>query len=332
VSGALDRTPVTRTEKFALAFLKHAPQRIVEIAASLLARGKALESEPGWYFDIAATDPSMLTRIKRDLWEYYRDRGITRPVRLRWYDGLRIRVFLGNDMSLCLFVGGSFEPNEFVFLDAVLADGMTFIDGGANDGIYSLFAAKRVGGSGTVLAVEPSSREFDRLRANLMLNRQLAVTAVRAALGSAEGEADLAVAERGHEGQNTIGASVSNPKVQTAGYETVPVTTVDALVEAHRLDRVDVVKLDVEGSEVEALLGAARTIERFRPLIQVEMESERLASQGRTKDDLRALLAAASYDLYIFDSETGGLRAAREPDEPEGNAIAAPRGWQPPPA
>jgi FkbM family methyltransferase len=249
---------------------------------------------------------------------------------LRWYDGIRIRVFLGNDMSLCLYVGGSFEPNEFVFLDAVLADGMTFIDGGANDGIYSLFAARRVGRNGTVLAVEPSAREFARLLANLTLNRRLQVTAVRAALGGEEGKADLAVAELGHEGQNTMGASVSNPKVATAGHETVSVTTVDALVEAHNLGRVDVIKLDVEGSEVDALLGARRTIERFQPLIQVEMESERLASQGRTKDDLRGLLAAANYDLYVFDSSSGSLREAREPDEPEGNAIAAPHGWKPP--
>jgi hypothetical protein len=80
--------------------------------------------EPGWYFDIAATDPSWLVQFRRELWTYYRERGIQRPVILRWYDGLRVRVFLGNDMSLCLYVGGSFEPNEFVLLDRILEPGM----------------------------------------------------------------------------------------------------------------------------------------------------------------------------------------------------------------
>ena len=55
---------------------------------------------------------------------------------------------LGNDNSLCLYVCGSFEPNEFAFLDKVLKPGMVFVDVGANDGYYTLFAAQRVGPCG----------------------------------------------------------------------------------------------------------------------------------------------------------------------------------------
>lgn len=153
---------------------------------------------------------------------------------------------------------------------------------------------------------------------------------VRAALGRAPGEALLAIAEVGHEGQNTIGETVSNPKVAAAKHETVPMTTLDGLVEEHVLARVDVVKLDVEGSEVDALLGAGKTIERFHPVIQVEAETERLASQGRTKDELRQLLGELDYELCVFDAGTGTLRPALPPGEPEGNAIAAPRGWPQP--
>ena len=302
----------------------------MELTAGALARGKPLALEPGWYFDIAAENPTAVVQFRRDIWEYYREHDIARPVTLRWYDGLRVGVFLGNDMSLCLYVGGAFEPNEFVFLDTLLRPGMTFVDGGANDGIYSLFAGRRVGQAGTVLAIEPSDREHRRLLANLARNPKVGVTPVRAALGREPGEAVLAVAEAGHEGQNTIGPSVSNPKVVTAAHETVQVTTLDLLVERHRLSRVDVVKLDVEGSEVDALLGAREMIARFRPVLQVEVEAERLASQGRTKDELRQLLGELDYELFVFDTQTGRLRPAIAPGEPEGNAIAVPRGWQPP--
>jgi FkbM family methyltransferase len=90
-----------------------------------------------------------------------------------------------------MFVGGSFEPNEFAWLDTILRPGMTFVDVGANDGLYALFAAQRVGPQGKVLAIEPSQREFMRLDRNLRLNRLTNVRAFRLAASSQYGEATL---------------------------------------------------------------------------------------------------------------------------------------------
>jgi len=67
-----------------------------------------------------------------------------------WHYGTRLRLFLGNDMSRRIHIAGCVEPNQFAFLDHVLQPGMTFLDAGGNDGIYTVFAAKRVGGEGTV--------------------------------------------------------------------------------------------------------------------------------------------------------------------------------------
>jgi FkbM family methyltransferase len=329
VSSDLERDPIDRLERLWLAFLRRAPQPAVKLAAAAAARTRPLELEPSWRFDFAAGDPRALVRFRRDLWEYYRRHGIEKPVTLRWYDGLRVRSYLGNDMSLCLYVGGAFEPNEFVFLDSVLREGATFIDGGANDGIHSLFAAHRVGPTGTVIAVEPSSREYARLLENIRIN-ELSIAPVRAALGREAGEATLAVAESGHEGQNTIGDTVSNPTVRTVSHERVPKITVDQLVSERDVRRVDVIKLDVEGSEIDALVGARTTIARDRPLVLLEAEDERLASQGMTKADLRSIVDEIGYELHVFDQETGRLRPAVAPDEPEGNAVAAPPDWVPP--
>ena len=311
-------------------YLAHAPQTLVQVTARLLARGRSLTLEPGWRFDNGATDPRQLTQFRRDLWNYYAEHGIKEPVEFRWYDGLRVKLLLGNDMSLCLYVGGSFEPNEFVFLQAVLKPGMVFLDGGANDGLYSLFAARRVGPSGVVVAVEPSKREYERLVANLGLNRLAGVRPLKVALGRERGSGMLAIAEEGHEGQNTIGARVSNPTVQTTRHETVRVETIDELVGGEGLKRLDFVKLDVEGSEVDVLEGARSAIARFKPLMLLEAEDERLASQERTKADFVRVVTGLGYELWVFDSETGQLRLAQLPEEPEGNTIAAPQGWQPP--
>lgn len=329
MSTDLDRAPADRLERAWLWFLRHAPKATVRAAASAAARTHPLALEPGWHFDFSADDPRPLVRFRRDLWTYFKRGGIEEPVTIGWYDGLKIRSYLGNDMSLCLFVGGAFEPNEFVFLDSVLAEGKTFIDGGANDGMYSVFAASRVGPKGAVIAVEPSSREYGRLLENIRLNA-LPVTPAHVALGREPGEAILAIAEDGHEGLNTIGEAVSAPTVRTSAHERVRVVTIDELVEEHALDPVDVIKLDVEGSEVDALLGARMTVARDRPLILLEAEDERLASQGRTRNDLRTVVEEFGYRLHVFDAHTGTLRPAAVPGEPEGNAVAAPADWSPP--
>ncbi len=81
-------------------------------------------------------------------WDFALEQKLRVPLSIPWYAGTTVDVTLGNDQSLCLYVSGSFEPNEFAFIDRVLAPGMTVIDVGANDGLYTVFAARRVGPSG----------------------------------------------------------------------------------------------------------------------------------------------------------------------------------------
>jgi FkbM family methyltransferase len=300
------------------------------LAARVTAPTAALGLEPGWSFATAEHVTGYRGRVRRALWTAFRRRNISRPVIVNWYEGLRVRLFLGNDLSLCVFVGGSFEPNEFVFLSRVLEPGMVFVDGGANDGLYSLFASRRVGRTGTVLAVEPSSREHERLLANLRLNRIENATIARVALGAAAGMATLTIAPERHEGQNTIGQELANPNLVSALRESVHMTTLDDLVSEHGFDRIDVVKLDIEGGEAGALEGARAVLERDRPLLLVEAEDERLASQGRTKAELLDAIAGLGYALYVFDETTAQLRPPRLPGEPEGNLVAARPEWRPP--
>jgi FkbM family methyltransferase len=124
----------------------------------------------------------------------YRKMGCT----IRWYNGLLVTMYLGNNLSRCLYGVGTYEPNEFMFLSGVLQPGMIFVDVGANDGLYRLFAAKRLGPSGRVVALEPSGREFARLERNLQLNRL-----PRLAASDRDGLATLRIAGFGHEGART---------------------------------------------------------------------------------------------------------------------------------
>jgi FkbM family methyltransferase len=313
-------------------FLHRAPNGLIHSVAEGLAHARPLGLDPGWQQRLPGDDEGQLTLLRRDIWAHYREHRIDRPIDFRWYERLRIRLYLGNDLSLCLYVLGAFEPNEFVFLRSALEPGMAVLDGGANEGLFSLYAGRRVGSTGTVLAVEPSTREFERLEANIALNRLGNARTFKVALGSRVGEALLAVAKSRHAGMNTIDAGDPGGSLAdwASSRETVDVETVDELVARSGLERLDLVKLDVEGSEVDALDGAMATIERFQPTILLEAEEARLASQGRSKQDLVHALGELGYELWVFDADSAQLRRANLPLEPEGNAIAAPRGWRPP--
>ena len=141
-------------------------------------------------------------------------RGADSPV--RWHGSTTVDLTLGNDNSLCLYVCGSFEPNEFAFLDRVLRPGMVFVDVGANDGYYTLFAARRVGPSGRVVAAEPSSRERAHLQRNLGRNGLDNVSVVPAAIGAAAGLADLHLAHGVHAGHNTLGSFAHDDVVRAS--------------------------------------------------------------------------------------------------------------------
>lgn len=308
------------------------PLPVLARAGRFLARTRPLAPEPGWYFDKSEEDRGALTGARRAIWGRFAAVAAQHPITIAWYDDLRLKLYLGNDLSKCLYVGGSFEPNEFALLDQVLDEAMVVVDGGANDGIYSLFASIRVGPTGRVLAFEPSPREQQRLRVNLGLNDVHNVDVYDAALGASMGRTLLAIAGYGHEGQNTVGEAVSNPNVDTVDRISVPVLTLDDVVREARLERVDLIKLDIEGSEVAALRGADATLRRFTPLLQLEMEESALEKQGSSRRELLQLLASHGYTTWVFDAATGRPRSSEVIAELHGNVICAPAGWEPPAA
>jgi FkbM family methyltransferase len=208
---------------------------------------------------------------------------------------------------LAIFVGGQFEPNEFDLLDRLLQPGMTVLDGGANEGAYTVFLAARVGPQGRVIALEPSPREVERLTANVALNDQAQVEVIEAALAETDGELELQLAESAHAGQNTLGAFIYTG-VSTSGTVRVPTITIDKVVQNRQLMRLDVIKLDIEGGELRALSGARETLQRWRPLLLLEANPAALAQQGGSVRDILALLGEASYRALSLDADTATWR------------------------
>jgi FkbM family methyltransferase len=159
----------------------------------------------------------------------------------------------------------------------VPASGASVVDLGANIGAFTVFAACAVGPSGRVIAVEPHAPHVRAIEHNLAANRGAApVSVVRAAAWSTGGRGRL-VRDSSSESEWRIQPDLEGP---------IPLTTLDDLT-AGLAGRVDLLKVDIEGGEVEAFRGAAGTLERTdRVVVEchspgLRAEVERLLSSHR---------------------------------------------------
>jgi FkbM family methyltransferase len=154
-------------------------------------------------------------------------------------------------------VAGSYEPETTRLLEQLLKPGDCFIDIGAHAGYYALLAARRVGPDGNVFAFEPEPINYRLLVNNIALNRYSNVRAVPKAIGRMVGSTALYLSDVDNGQHSTV-------RLGTAGRRdiSVEVTTLDAFLEAEGWPRVDVVKIDIEGGESDALDGMQQFLQR----------------------------------------------------------------------
>ena len=229
---------------------------------------------------------------------------------------------LGNELSRGLFVVGAFEANEFAFLDRYLQPGMVFVDAGAHEGLYSVFAARRAGPEGRVYAIEPSERERAACERNLELNG-LTATMIPCAVAGADGEAEFLLAQDHRSGHNTLGAFAWEG-VHVDARRRVVVRSFDSLAAEYGWERVDFLKMDIEGAETAALRGGGRVFRELRPVVLVEVSPRSLEAQRSSREELLATFEELGYELYHFDYDTGMLRRGAEGQTGD-NLVAVPK-------
>src|SRR5262245_60655669 len=113
--------------RLAAAVIPVIPPMVFACIGACLARARPLNWYPGWKFGSGESELGWLGRQRLSLWKFFETRRLAAPFTIRWYDGLRVTMYLGNDLSRCLYGVGTYEPNEFMFLSQVLQPGMIFI-------------------------------------------------------------------------------------------------------------------------------------------------------------------------------------------------------------
>lgn len=174
--------------------------------------------------------------------------------------------------------------------------GVVAIDGGANVGVHALEWSRHMRGWGKVIAVEAQERVFYALAGNVALQNCTNVRALWAALGEEAGE--IHIPEPDYTDKGSFGSFELKPRVGTEniGQEidySKPTSTVRQMtVDSLNLPRLDFLKLDVEGMEMEALDGANETIKRCRPILFVEIikSNRMLIEAALTNDGYRCMI------------------------------------------
>lgn len=170
--------------------------------------------------------------------------------------GYRMRLDVADIIQRWIYFG-NYEREETYWVKQWLRPGMTVVDVGANCGYYTLLATSCVGPAGRVFAVEPSPHLFSNLLAVVAGNALPNVIPLQAALGSAPGEGLLYPPPDGN----------NSPSMVRSGDETglkVTVKTLDDCLQEWGVERVDLLKMDVEGFEPQILAGARSALRSGR--------------------------------------------------------------------
>jgi FkbM family methyltransferase len=161
-----------------------------------------------------------------------------------------------------------------------------------------------VNNNGTVLAIEPSEREIQRLRENVKLNKSQNIRLRQGAISNSCAKRELLIAEEEHSGHNTFGV-FTYAGVQIHQKQPVNTETLDEVVQNELLSRVDAIKIDVEGHELFVLEGAKETLSKFCPILLVEISDGALVHQGCSSLQVLKFLLQLGYRIYLFSRQTG---------------------------
>jgi len=214
-----------------------------------------------------------------------------------------------------------YEP-ELEYLQTLLFPGATFVDVGANLGIYTLVASRIVGPSGSVIAFEPSVQSFPLLQKNIMLNSLTNVTAFPVALSEKAGRVRLY-----HAGSCPSGNSLGHHPSFPGGFETVLAESLDDVLQRIPAGRVDVIKMDVQGAEELVLRGAQKTLTSKNPAIIFEFYPEGADLLGLSPSGAWNLLEGLGYEFFSVCSGSTISRIESPPIESDyANVVAIRRG------
>jgi FkbM family methyltransferase len=258
-------------------------------------------------------------------WRYLRSASQGEPVTVMLPGKITARFHPWGQIARGVSVYG-FESDELRLTASLLKEGMNVVDAGANVGLYSILASRRIGQTGHVWAFEPSSETYGFLLRNLKLNNADVVTACKMALGDrSDGTILLKRSPGRSDAERYVDLYPDHPSKRQADpsdpgdSERVSITSLDHYMQTNLSGRkIDFLKIDVEGCEYAVLQGARGVLKaNTRLVLMFECSWQGCQWAGRTMDEVFGFLESLGFDLFCRDrrrnewqTDRSALRAA----------------------
>jgi len=217
-------------------------------------------------------------------------------------DGIKYELNLNELIDSSIYYDGCFEPKTVAVINKYVKRGMTVLDIGANVGCHTLRLAKLVGQDGKVIAFEPLTVVFTKLKCNLELNSFSNVTLEKIALSN-ENRDNQAV----HFYANWPLYSDSHNELHPVHCgrpteEMINFVTLDDYVQSKEIKKIDFIKLDVDGHEYKVIQGGINSIKTFKPIMIIEFCRYTLMEFNDSLEDLIDLLTSIGYYFYSVEN------------------------------
>ncbi len=207
-----------------------------------------------------------------------------------------------------LFDKRFYQPVK-VILNFLQTDKPVIFDVGANVGNFSKAVAKQSETGCTIIAIEPSFYVHSILAfyARSWLRRDVEVRCHKLAIGDRIGITTLHTPIKSS-GSLRVGlANIADPVNENVFSEDVPLTTLENLLRSEGLERVDLIKMDVEGAEALVLSGAEYVFKDLRPVWYVEVDDDRATAFGNSANALFQKFFDGGYRAFVIDNEDNFL-------------------------
>jgi FkbM family methyltransferase len=217
------------------------------------------------------------------------------PVWVQLEPGVKMRLDPYDYVSREILDTGTWEPESWEVLEQHIGTGATFVDIGAHIGYYSLKAAPLAGPTGHVIAIEPNPETIQKLQGNIQASGARTITVEPVACSDQEATLELFGAPRFNTGETSLSRANASQDSQAVTSYKVRARRLDDILKDAAVSRVDAIKIDVEGAEYLVLKGASETLDRYHPVILVEIVERQLQGMGTSSKQLIELLRSHGY-------------------------------------
>jgi len=208
-----------------------------------------------------------------------------------------LSLYLHDHIQRQLFWHGSYELDELRLLLMFLQKGDSFIDIGANIGYYALHAAQITEDTGTVWAFEPATSIYNHLMLHIRLNKSENIKTIQKGLSDKKGSAILYLS-----GNSNCGSTGLKPGDEFEGItERVDLITLDEFVYEQDIKNITSIKIDVEGHEMQVLEGMQQTLQKYAPVVLLEMITSQLQSHNARPSDIYTWMDKSGYRAFYIN-------------------------------